>query len=132
MRLRLVNAVGSVKIDLHRKERDLENQFPLHTPEGMQVFLENLQYIKSRRLKGDMDASLMLLDFEKTVTDAPLSKREREVMYWHYEREFTERETARALNITIRAVKTYKQRVALKLADTVAVQEGYQNAIPSD
>jgi DNA-binding CsgD family transcriptional regulator len=127
-----VDVIGSVKIDLHRKEREYENQFPMHTEEGVQVFLENITYVRSRRLKGDMDASLLLLDFEKTVSQAPLTRREREVLYWHYEREFTERETAKALSISIRAVKAYKQRIALKIADTVCVQEGYKNAVHCD
>ena len=124
--------MGSVKIDIHRRERQYENQFPMHTEEGVQVFLENITYVRSRRLKGDMDASLLLLDFEKTLSESPLSRREREVLYWHYEREFTEKETARALGISISAVKEYKQRIALKIADTVAVQEGYKHAVPSN
>lgn len=120
--------MGSVKIDLHKREREYENQFPMHTPEGVEVFLENLQYVRSRRLKGDLDASMLLLDFDKTKAQAPLSKREHEVVYWRYEREFTEREAAKVLNISERAVKKYCRRAVLKIADTIAVQEGYKNA----
>jgi DNA-binding CsgD family transcriptional regulator len=124
--------MGSVKIDLHRKERAYEEQFPMHTPEGVEVFLENYQYILTRRLKGDMDASLMILDFESTKHQAPLSHRELEVIYWRFEREFTERETAKQLGISIGAVKRYCGRAFLKIADTVAVQEGYKNASYTD
>jgi DNA-directed RNA polymerase specialized sigma24 family protein len=120
--------MGSVRIDIHRKERAYEEQFPMHTPEGVEVFLENYQYVLTRRLKGDLDASLMLLDFEKTRNQAPLTKREQEVIYWRFEREFTERETAKALGITIGAVKKFAHRAILKIADTVAVQEGYKHA----
>jgi DNA-binding CsgD family transcriptional regulator len=124
--------MGSVRVDLHRKERQYEEQFPMHTPEGVEVFLENLQYVKSRRLKGDLDASLLLLDFEKTKSEAPLSHRELEVIYWRFEREFTEKETARHLGVSIRAIKKYCRRAILKLADTIAVQEGYKNASYTD
>jgi DNA-directed RNA polymerase specialized sigma24 family protein len=102
----------------------------MHTPEGVEVFLENLIYIQSRRLKGDLDASLLLLDFESTKNQAPLTKREREVLYWRYEREFTEKETAKMLQISMKAVEEYSRRLVRKIADTVAVQEGYKNAAP--
>jgi DNA-binding CsgD family transcriptional regulator len=124
--------MGSVKIDLHRKERAYEEQFPMHTPEGVEVFLENYQYILSRRLKGDLDASLMILDFESTKHQAPLSHRELEVIYWRFEREFTERETAKILGISIRSVKKYCHRAFIKIADTIAVQEGYKNVTHND
>jgi DNA-binding CsgD family transcriptional regulator len=124
--------MGSVRVDLHRKERAYEEQFPMHTPEGVEVFLDNYQYMLSRRLKGDLDASLLLLDFEKTKSEAPLSHREIEAIYWRYEREFTEKETARQLGISIGAVKRYCRRAILKLADTIAVQEGYKNASYTD
>jgi DNA-binding CsgD family transcriptional regulator len=124
--------MGSVKVDLHRKERQYDEQFPMHTPKGVEVFLENLQYIYSRRLKGDLDASLLLLDFESTKNQAPLTRREREVLYWRYEREFTEKETAKMLQISMKAVEEYSRRLIRKIADTVAVQEGYKNASHTD
>jgi DNA-binding CsgD family transcriptional regulator len=124
--------MGSVKVDLHRKERQYDEQFPMHTLKGVEVFLENLQYIYSRRLKGDLDASLLLLDFESTKNQAPLTRREREVLYWRYEREFTEKETAKMLQISMKAVEEYSRRLIRKIADTVAVQEGYKNASHTD
>jgi DNA-binding CsgD family transcriptional regulator len=119
--------MGSVRVDIHRQERKYEQQFPMHTPEGVEVFLENYQYIRSRRLKGDLDASLLLLDFDKFRSEAPLSKRENEVLYWRYEQEFTEKEAARHLGISVGALKKYCHRAILKIADTIAVREGYKN-----
>jgi DNA-directed RNA polymerase specialized sigma subunit len=124
--------MGSVRVDLHRQERQYEESFPMHTVQGVEIFLENYQYVKSRRLKGDLDASILLLDFEQTLSDAPLSKREREIIYWRYEREYTERETARLLGISMKAVTEYKTRAIYKIADTNAVKEGYKHASPSD
>jgi DNA-binding CsgD family transcriptional regulator len=129
---RVVVKMGSVRVDLHRKERQYEETFPMHSPEGVEVFLENLQYVKSRRLKGDLDASLLILDFDLTLSEAPLSRREREILYWRYEREYTEKETAKMLGITHKAVKEYKRRAIYKIADTNAVKEGYINAKHND
>jgi DNA-directed RNA polymerase specialized sigma24 family protein len=127
MRLKKVNAMGSVRVDIHRRERQYEQQFPMHTTEGVSVFLENYQYIRSRRLKGDLDASLLLLDFDEIRNEAPLTRREREVIFLRYEQEFTEKETARHLDVSIRAVEKYRHRAILKIADTAAVREGYTN-----
>lgn len=120
--------MGSVKVDIHRKQRQYEDTFPMHTAEGVEVFLENFQNLRSSRLKGDLDASLLLLDFDATRNQAPLTVREREVLYWRYERECTEKETAKRLGISMKAVEEYSRRLIRKIADTVAVQEGYKNA----
>lgn len=124
--------MGSVRIDLNRKERQYEEAFPMHTKEGVEIFLENFTYIKGRRLKGDLDASMLLLDFEQTLSDAPLSRREREILYLHYEREYTETEIAKQLGISKKAVQQYKYRAIYKIADTNAVKEGYIHAEPID
>lgn len=120
--------MGTVRVDLHRKERQYEETFPMHTPAGIEVFLENYRYVQNRRLKGDLDASLLLIDFERTLAEAPLTNREHEALYWRYMREMTERETAKILDISIRSVNKHCHRAILKIAVTVAVQEGYKNA----
>lgn len=119
--------IGSVRVDLHKRERQYDNQFPMYTPQGVEVFLENFTYIKGRRLKGDLDASLLLLDFEQTLSEAPLSRREREVIYLHYELEYTESQVAKHFGVSKKAVQSYKKRAIHKIADLNAVKEGYQN-----
>lgn len=122
--------MGSVKIDTHKRERMYEQQFPLHTYDGVKAFYENITYIKSQRYKGDLDASVLLLDFEEIVATAPLTKREQEVMYYRFERELTQKETAKVLGLSIRAVATYTRRAIFKIADTFAVTEGYKHVQP--
>ncbi|HDR8003445.1 sigma factor-like helix-turn-helix DNA-binding protein [Bacillus cereus group sp. BceL300] len=119
--------MGSVKISTNRREMYYEQEYPLFHELGVKKFLESYADICDKRAKGDLDASIILLDFQATLHQAPLSQREREVVYWRYERDLTEKETARVLGISKTSVKSYTQRACLKLADVFAVTEGYKN-----
>lgn len=96
----------------------------MHTYQGVEVFLENIQYIHSRRLKGDLDAVIYLLDFDDAKDAARLSKREIQALKYRYEMEFTIIEACKAMDLSINALTTHIARAIKKIAIAVCEQEG--------
>lgn len=121
--------MGSVQIDIHKKEHSLEQKYPLHTSDGVIAFLKNIHYLREARLKGDIDSAILLLDFMDAVKKANLTRREREVLYYRFEKGYSVKETSKLLDISIQSVNVYMKRGATRIANYLAETEGYSNDV---
>lgn len=102
--------MGKVKVNLVNQDQVFEQAFDLSTPEGVMHFLERIHEIHELARNGNIEASLILIDIEEAMHSARLSYRERDILFYLYEKQLTQKEVARLLGISI-------QRVNLKLHD---------------
>lgn len=117
--------MGHTTIDVHKREKRLDAQYPLGTVRGVLKFLDHIHHIRAERSRGSIDASVLLVDFVKAFTQAALTLRERQVLYWRFERDMTLEDTAQRLKITIPTVDETCRRAARKLAHHFGQSEGY-------
>jgi DNA-directed RNA polymerase specialized sigma24 family protein len=81
--------MGAVKADLHAKERRLAETYALDTPDGVKKLFADTHALRSLVEGGDFDAVGLLLDMAKAMELAKLTKRQREVLYWRYEKDLS-------------------------------------------
>lgn len=81
--------MGAVKADLHAKERRLAETYALDTPEGVKKLFAETHALRSLVEGGDFDAVNLLIDMAKAMEMAKLTKRQREVLYWRYEKDLS-------------------------------------------
>lgn len=124
--------MGSVHVDIYKREKSLAQAYPLRTSEGVLAFLENFHYFKEQRLKGDIESSTMLLDFIDAYEKTQLSGRERECLYYRYQECLSLKETADILGISFQAVNVYTKRGVERIANYLAETEGYADESVSD
>jgi DNA-directed RNA polymerase specialized sigma subunit len=88
--------------------------------------LAQLQQVRSQRRGGDIDSSVLLLDFMRAYRAArsSLSEREREILYYRYELQSTRREVSEQLRISGSAIRNYEERAAEKIAQAYALASG--------
>lgn len=82
--------MGAVKADLHAKERRLAETYALDTPDGVKKLFADTHALRSLVEGGDFDAVGLLLDMAKAMELAKLTKRQREVLYWRYEKDLSQ------------------------------------------
>lgn len=116
--------MGMVKIDTSKRAVAYDQEFDLGTAGGVLRLLRRFHDIHSRRRDGDLEAAIILLDFTKALREAPLTPREKAVLYLLYEKSLTRKETARELGISVQAVRDHKQKAAHKIAKQL---RGYSN-----
>lgn len=109
--------MGSVKIDLSTKEKRWNDNYPLDKPYGVYALFSNIHYIREMRfLKGDFDACILLIDLDIAIAEADLTKRQREVLYWVFEKDLTQQEVAAKLGISQQAVSDHINSAIRKIA----------------
>ena len=81
--------MGAVTADLHAKERRLAETYALDTPDGVKKLFADTHALRSLVEGGDFDAVGLLLDMAKAMELAKLTKRQREVLYWRYEKDLS-------------------------------------------
>lgn len=91
--------MGAVKADLHAKERRLAETYALDTPDGVKKLFADTHALRSLVEGGDFDAVGLLLDMAKAMELAKLTKRQREVLYWRYEKDLSAEMVGDILNI---------------------------------
>lgn len=89
--------MGAVKADLHAKERRLAETYALDTPDGVKKLFADTHALRSLVEGGDFDAVGLLLDMAKAMELAKLTKRQREVLYWRYEKDLSQDTTSEIL-----------------------------------
>lgn len=114
--------MGSVRVDIHKRAKALGQMYP-HTSDGIARFLRNIHHLRMARLRGDLDASAMLIDFMRAYRAAPLSQRELDVLYYRYELQMSQRDTAIALALSHQTVHSYEERAIAKIAKTLAAMD---------
>ena len=109
--------MGHVKWDIHKRDRNLEQQYPFWTTKGILTFFEYIHHIREARLRGDISAALFLLDFNDAYEKAKLTEREKLVLYYRYELGYTLKETSSMLDISLGTVDGYVRNGATKIAN---------------
>lgn len=110
--------MGSVKIDRQANERRLETMFPTDTVRGILALLNNIHHVRELRFySGDYDASILLIDFERAMIRAGLTRRQRQVIDLVFEKGLTQTEAAAVLGITQQAVNDHILSAARRIAN---------------
>lgn len=121
--------MGAVRIDVHKRENTLQQMYPIASIQGVVSFFENIHHIRLAKFSGDIDALIMVVDFEDAIEDAGLSMREAQVLILRYERELTQKETADELGISTKSVDQFGRRGCEKIAKTLQLKGGYNDVI---
>lgn len=117
-----------MRIDLSVKEKRLEESFPLDTTKGVYALFSQIHRVReSRFLRGDYDASIILIDFCQALEEANLTYRQREVIYYVFILELTQTEVGRLLNISQQAVSDHVNTVIQKVAAHNRLKEAQGN-----
>lgn len=110
--------MGAVAIDVNANERKLEVMFPMHTKDGMEVFLENINQLNELKYySGDFDAVIMLVDFEKAFAESGLTALEKGTIRLVFMEDMKRVQVANMMNVTKQTVQTRLNRAIEKLAN---------------
>ncbi|UMQ50247.1 sigma factor-like helix-turn-helix DNA-binding protein [Bacillus velezensis] len=109
--------MGSVKIDLHRKDREFNAAYALDDAEGVKLLLADYQKFVSRKRCGDYAAVEVLIDIHKALELAGLTDRQRQAIELVYFGELTQAEAGERMGIAQKNVNETLDRSAEKIAD---------------
>ncbi|APH50426.1 RNA polymerase subunit sigma [Bacillus amyloliquefaciens] len=109
--------MGSVKIDLHRKDREFNAAYALDNAEGVKLLLTDYQKFVSRKRCGDYAAVEVLIDIHKAIELAGLTVRQRQAIELVYFGELTQTEAGERVGIAQKNVNEALDRASEKLAD---------------
>lgn len=117
--------MGSVKADLSKNEKRLDDSYPLDTFHGVYALLTNLHYVReSRYARGDYDACNLVLDLLRSMDGALLTARQKEVIFLAFELDLKQDEVAGILNVSQQAVSDHINSAVKKIALYNHVREG--------
>lgn len=109
--------MGTVKIDLHRKDREFNATYALDNAEGVKLLLADYQKFVSRKRCGDYAAVEVLIDIHKAIELAGLTDRQRQAIELVYFGELTQTEAGERMGIAQKNVNEALDRASEKLAD---------------
>lgn len=116
--------MGSVKIDTSKNEKRLYEAYPLDKANGVQTLFSNIYHVQEKRyIRGDYDASIMLIDFHRSVIATQLTDRQKQVLRLVFVQELTQQEVGRLLKITQQAVSDHVNTAIRKIAALNAERE---------
>ncbi|MCY7780057.1 DUF134 domain-containing protein [Bacillus haynesii] len=109
--------IGTVKVDLHRKDREFEAAYALDNAEGVKTLLSDYPKFVSRKRLGEYEAAEVLLDLHNAIELADLTDRQREVIRLVYFEDLTQVEAGKRMGISARAVRYFIEDATNKLVD---------------
>lgn len=109
--------MGTVKVDLHQKDREFNAAYALDNAEGVKLLLADYQKFVSRKRCGDYAAVEVLIDIHKAIELAGLTDRQRQAIELVYFGELTQAEAGERMYISREAVKLYLLKATEKIAD---------------
>lgn len=75
-------------------------KYALNDKEGVAALLRDMHRLRERRyMSGDFSACDIVLDLQLAVDNARLTKRQREALYYVYERDLTQRDAGERMSI---------------------------------
>ncbi|AHD06461.1 hypothetical protein [Paenibacillus larvae] len=109
--------MGSVKIDIHEKDRKYTQTYALNTPKGVARLLRDRYRIAERRFKGDTAASDILIDLSSAIESAGLTQRQAEALALvHGKWQLTQSEAAEVMDVKQPMISQLLREVYGKLA----------------
>lgn len=121
----VVNKVGSVQIDIHKADHSLSQRYPLAAVRGVMKFMNDIHNLRQERLSGNIEASILLVDFYDAYRSAPLTLKERESIYYRFEKDYSVKDVAAYMNVATSTVLTLIKRGAYKISRKFRGTEGY-------
>ncbi|WP_342493946.1 sigma factor-like helix-turn-helix DNA-binding protein [Bacillus sp. FSL R5-0447] len=109
--------MGTVKVDLHRKDREFNAAYALDNAEGVKLLLADYQKFVSRKRCGDYAAVEVLIDIHKAIELAGLTDRQRQAIELVYFGELTQAEAGERMGIAQKNVNEALDRASEKLVD---------------
>ncbi|MED4523625.1 sigma factor-like helix-turn-helix DNA-binding protein [Bacillus velezensis] len=109
--------MGTVKVDLHRKDREFNAAYALDNAEGVKLLLADYQKFVSRKRCGDYAAVEVLIDIHKAIELAGLTDRQRQAIELVYFGELTQAEAGERMGITQQGVVSHLNAAADSLAE---------------
>ncbi|MEK4559534.1 sigma factor-like helix-turn-helix DNA-binding protein [Bacillus sp. FSL K6-0036] len=109
--------MGSVKVDIHRKEREFDAAYALDNAEGVKLLLADYQKFVSRKRCGDYDAATILIDIHKALDLANLTDRQRQAIELVYFGELTQAEAGERMGVGQDTISRHIDAAADKLTD---------------
>jgi len=103
-------------MDLGKQTRAYSQTYALNTAGGVRSLLRDRHVIASRRERGDMAASDIIIDLHSAIESAELSQHQAEVIAWLYGFDFTQGTAARIMGISQKNVSEYADLALEKIA----------------
>lgn len=98
--------------------KDCKYDFPLEQPKGVYEFF--IQYPEIRTAaayKGDMDALILIVDFEKALQNVNFTLRQEEALYYVFMKGYNQREAGTQMGVTQQAVQRFLNVATSKVSD---------------
>jgi DNA-directed RNA polymerase specialized sigma24 family protein len=111
-----VITIGSVKIDIHEKERTLNGRYALDSADGVKRLLRDYHALCERRYAGDYAASDILLDLNTAIKRAGLTDRQRQALRLVYVGQYRQTEAADKLGVSKQTVNRLISVATAKIA----------------
>jgi len=116
--------LGSVSVDLHRKEREYDAKYAMDLPEGVRRFLTDYHSLHRKAYEeSDYDALLTLLDGEQALREAQLTEKQFSALKLTLVNGYTQEEAAEMLGLAGKpGVNNLVKRAVLRTAES----EGFE------
>jgi DNA-directed RNA polymerase specialized sigma subunit len=110
--------MGATKVDIHSKDRALEESYPaLNTSAGIKRLLADRNALLIRQYSGDYAAVDILCDLTTAITEAKLTERQSEAIRLVYEADLTQEEAARQAGVDKSVMSRRLDTAAEKIAE---------------
>jgi hypothetical protein len=108
--------MGSVSRDIDKKSREYDDSYPYEAA-GIAALLRDIHSLsESREYKGDIDATILIVDLKQALDSECLTPRMRQVVSLYYFSQMTEQEVAAVIGMSQQkvnvAIKSAIERVA--------------------
>jgi DNA-directed RNA polymerase specialized sigma24 family protein len=115
--------IGSVSVDLHKKERQYDAKYQTDVPLGVKAFLMDYELLDRQAYENsDFDALITFIDGQRAVEDAKLTPKQQAAIEMTFIEGFTQEEVAELLGLAGRpGVNNLLKRGLVRVAEN----EGY-------
>lgn len=109
-------------IDIYKRERKYEAKYALNNPYGVRQLLEDVHLIVQHAYGcGDIEALIIYLDLVHALQQSKLTRKQKEVIYYFFLKDLTQKEVALELGIVQQKVSARIDRAL----ERIAVSQGY-------
>ncbi|QDX93619.1 RNA polymerase subunit sigma [Brevibacillus laterosporus] len=93
--------MGACAVDIEKGHRNLSVRYALNDRDGVHAILRDIHHLRSSRFeRGDYAACDVLIDLAEAIGRAGLTAREKEVLYYVYERDLDVKEAGQLMGIS--------------------------------
>lgn len=105
--------------DYTATEMKLLRKYPMKKTYGVTNLLKDIHELREKRFRGTDTTflSCVLVDFERLLEDAGLTTRQKETLYYIFELDLTQEETAERMGVSQQAVKKLIDRAIAKIVN---------------